>query len=886
MKKRFFLGMAGIVLAFLTVLSGCDNPTTDIPAKELKPLTLSAPTEVRAIAYEGLNIITWKPVSNAYGYRVYRQDRSSTKESLGVKPVELEAAGFGADSDLNTSLELYYVDTVSFKNQLVNDHDYVYYVEAVSGISTTPGRAVGDWDPSQIQEGGSLADAFVNNSDLAASNTIRAIVPERNGTYDWIAVENVKVEMAYTEPKSIVVTWDAKPNLNYAVTYTWGVGAEIGIDRDSLADTDQTATTEYDYSPFNNVGYTVLPAVGGTNSITVYAAFAGGDAYFNKVAGVSANAVYPEGLAAPTDFKVSRAANSWGELEWKKVDDAEDYAVYRAERVNSYVDTLKSDWAVVTGSYKLNGDKTGYILYDTTAALDKAYRYMLVAVKGTGETAIRSLPATKTLDAGSILAARPDAPDKFAAKWTNKTDVAISWDLDTTAEGLTYKLYRGAATFKNDETGVIANLTSYDYTTETAITVTADNYVIDSDEKVVVLDTPPAPPAGKVWIYRVIAQQYGYDSTSSFAAIGLLSDPGVQSFTVAPHVLNAAQAYIRWTIADAALYDAKYTLQKAKILLPDATTAGSLDIDDIEALGPYVSAVTTDGVIAPASYKEGKAVLVDALSNLTTRSRWLYRLKVEKDGLESDYHYVILQSSAFVATTGAVLSNENTTSELYPTNLGNNTAYQAANTIRLGLNLGSAYLDDNPAIKVYRREFDEPETAYVAVSTTFTATAGVSQLWTDTNVDYNKKYAYKVVVENADGSIRFTNTTSGGGVLDDIRPTYATSVGTLSLGTSAGTGQQRINVSPGAYIENLSIYYRIRATGSTANFADITWRDAVISRTSTGLGTTASPYVYTYSFNITGLAVGTNYELQYYLNIPESVTVPGDTTTGFLFTSP
>jgi fibronectin type 3 domain-containing protein len=874
MKKNFLLGITGLVLVFLTVLSGCNTPLAELPVKELRPQALPAPSEVRAIAYEGLNIITWKPVANAYGYRVYRQDRSSSQESLGVNPVEITwpVGTQGRDPDLNTALQLYYTDIVGFSNQLVNDHEYVYYVEAVSGISPTPGRAADGYDPNTDlpNDASSLADGYVYNSELAGSNGIRAIIPERNGTYDWIAVENITVEKAYTSSTDeIVVTWDAKPNLTYSVAYTWGVGTDTGIDRDNLAPIAYTVT--YDYSPFKYVGNFTLPAVGGTNSITVYATFAGGDAYFNKRASDTANAVYDLGLGKPDNFSSDRVTdNPWVVLRWDTVTDAESYAVYRAESVGGT--TLIGDWAAVANAYELNGDATGYILYDRTAALDKAYRYMVVAVKGSGASAIRSLPSTDTVSVGSSLNTRPTTPAGFAAVWTNQTDVKVSWTRPLNSN-VTYKLYRGAAAFKNEATGNLVNLTSYDYNDETEIAVTSANYITATT--VVVVDRPAAAPAGKAWVYRVVAQQYGYDSESGFAAIGLLTAPDATtlSFAAAAYALNPTQASITWNVP-VDLYGAKFTLTRARIVTPDASVS-PVTLATIQEVTSYSPVNTADGVVPPASYQEGRAVVLDTA--VTTRSRWLYRLVVEKDGLVSEPVYDILEGTAFASTTNASLSLANTPYELYPDDPGNNTAYQAANTIRLALNMGSTYLADNPLIKVYRREAAAPETAFEEVSPGFTAAQALvtpTLYWIDTGVDYSKTYIYKVVVYSADGSVRFTN--SGTGDLSTaLRPAYAISIGTLSIGTPPVAGQRRINVSAGAYVENLRIKFRVRNTVSTTNFAGIPWTDAVIGRTSTGTGTTASPYAYTYSFNITGLTPA-NYALQYYLDIPGTVTVPGD----------
>jgi hypothetical protein len=888
--------MAGIALAILAVLSGCDSPVAEIPEKKLMPLAVSAPSEVKAIAYEGLNIVTWTPVSNIAGYRVYRQDKSATAESLGVKPVELQwvAGSAGYNQNANIALELYYVDTVSFTNQLVHDHNYVYYVESVSGISTAPGRAIGNYDPSDIADGSSLADGYLQNSELKASNTVKAIIPERNGAYDWIAVPNltvVKNDVAGGD--NMIATWDAKPNLTYEVKYTWGIGANTGIDRDKLGDiVTQNAITTIAYSPFNSVGYASFPAAGGTNSITVYASFAGG-AFFNKKAAETKDVAYAMGLDVPGNFSAARVQNNsaWVKLSWTAVENATAYKVYRVEAIagnnNANPPTYGSitgDWTLITGSYDLNvanaNNVNVYTLYDTTAALEKGYKYMLVAE---GAADVRSLPAIGNVASASSLNARPDAPANFAAAWVNSTDVKITWNAPGggNVSDLAYKLYRGAATFKNDQTGAIGNLTGYDYATETALTVTIDNY---TGAKLAVLDKPPAAPADKVWVYRVVAVQYGYDSESAFAAITLETAPDLSTanFSVTDYALDATNAFITWNV-DEDLYDAAFTLTRARILSPAADVDGTgnngdLVANDIESVGPYAPVKTTTGVIAPADYLEGKAVVID--TGVTTRSRWLYRLVVKKGNLESNPEYAILQAKAFSAAASVTLAGDNTANALAP-NSSDPNAYQPANTQRVALgNLSNTYWGDSPAITLYRREASQPETAYVKVPATGSAfTAAEAQaaigtpagavIFTDTEVDYTKQYVYKVVVTNTDGTIRFKNSDNSEGVSSSLDPAKTTVTLAAYSGGQTLPGKAIWLTATGssgnaAYLQNMKV--KVRTKDTTAATPQYTaWRELTVVRDKeSGSGTVADPNVYGYIVKITGLTTGNGYDIQYW----------------------
>jgi hypothetical protein len=502
---------------------------------------------------------------------------------------------------------------------------------------------------------------------------------------------------------------------------------------------------------------------------------------------------------------------------------------------------------------------------------------MLVAE---GADSTRSLPATKDVSPNSSLNARPDDPDGFSAAWVNPTDVKISWDLPSgmLVSDIEYKLYRGAATFKNEQTGVIGNMTGYDYTTETAITVSLDNY---TGAKLAVVDKPSSPtaPDGKVWVYRLVAVRYGYDSESVFAAIGLENAPSLSSanFSVAGHALDATQAFITWDV-DEDLYDATFTLTRARILSPTADTEGTgssgvLQLSDIESVGSYASVT-----IAQTDYLEGKAVVIDKASDLTTRSRWLYRLVAKKGNLASEPTYAILQDSAFVAATSVTLTDANTSSALNAAGSADPNLYQAANTQRIALgNLSGTYWGDNPAITLYRREASQPETAYEIVLNgtdpafpvgnvqTAAGTPADSVVFTDPGLDYNKQYIYKVVVTNTGGTIRFKNS---GGVSSSLTPTKTTvTLSAYSGGMSLSSNAIRLSAvgSSGgnAYLQGMKVKVRTKVHGTSQYTA--AWQVLTVARgNESGSGTAADPNVYSYYVNITGLTGGIAYDIQYW----------------------
>ncbi|MDR2078327.1 MAG: hypothetical protein LBP74_01230, partial [Treponema sp.] len=468
----------------------------------------------------------------------------------------------------------------------------------------------------------------------------------------------------------------------------------------------------------------------------------------------------------------------------------------------------------------------------------------------------------------------------LTAAWQNATEVLVSWDLPTSNEGLSYKLYRGAGTFKNEVTGTIGNVTSYDYETEVKITVTADNYN-GASNKVLVIDKPTAPPAGTVWLYRVEVVQNEIVSDPAFAAITLLTKPTAPTITVGAYSADTTKAFITWNVTED-LYDAEFKLEKAPIVKPSASETLT-GLGAIEAVGAYIPAKTATGIIAKADYLEGRGVVIDD-KDLITRTRWLYRLTVTKDGL-SDTSFGILETPAFVSTTAVGITSANTTGSLTPTSTNDPFNYQAAKTIRLTLtNLGSTYWADAPKIELLRRKSTDPEEAFVRIDTdaapAFTVTsASDTPIWidSDANLELEKSYIYKIVIKNKDGTIRFTNTSSEySSPLAPVGSAYFTSFVQYSGSNAVPTNRIRVDVTGGneyygdAYLQDLPVKYRIKdLTVATPTWGG--WVSATVIKVREGSGT---PYTYSYYFDINATS-GRNYDIQFYVDTP-SATVPGD----------
>ena len=121
--KKSILKVAGtLTLAASVLLASCSNATGAFSSQIDTVLYLSAP-EVSAVAYPGMNYVSWTPVANANGYVVYVYEDG--------KYVRSTTCAYNA---------LKYTDTALKPKSNGTSTTYTYYVEAISKTST--GRAV------------------------------------------------------------------------------------------------------------------------------------------------------------------------------------------------------------------------------------------------------------------------------------------------------------------------------------------------------------------------------------------------------------------------------------------------------------------------------------------------------------------------------------------------------------------------------------------------------------------------------------------------------------------------------------------------------------------------------------------------------------------------
>jgi hypothetical protein len=236
-------------------------------------------------------LLTWDPVPDADSYTVIRKD---INENIS-KEFELEF-------EKNEIDDHYYLkDTVIFDSasddNIINGHSYAYTVY------------------SKPSNSGSGADGFIGHGKTS-SNTVTANVPAQNKV-DWIAVNQASIKIERLEdtanlpgsdsyqPK-LLVSWDAKPNLEYTVKYY------------PLAE-NSTSGTKTVVSPLKSKAYATFNEEDGKNTISISAYFIKGTAYYTKTDVKIKDVVIP-GITAPYNFKVEFKENSDRNLQitWDK----------------------------------------------------------------------------------------------------------------------------------------------------------------------------------------------------------------------------------------------------------------------------------------------------------------------------------------------------------------------------------------------------------------------------------------------------------------------------------------------------------------------------------------------------------------------------------------
>jgi hypothetical protein len=423
MKKFKFLGIAVCVLLFVFA-AGCQNePQELIHRTELH--SLPGPDGLEANVYDGMIILQWNNVPNASSYRVVRKD-TSTRVNVALV------------TNLATN---YYVDTVGWTNQLINDRDYEYSVISVSSSTTV------------VQNGESKI-------------TVKARIPDRSEFTPSLDADQINVTKYATIAgvDQIVVSFPNEPNYQYRVAYTYGADQEIVREFESFP-TSNTTTVNW-YEPVRTATF---PTIGGTNSVSVKAWFNSTDqSYYSgnyQVTKTAEFAITPT-LNSPANFQAVWVTSGDVRLTWTNVADATGYKIYRAP-VSRYITsmvttgnvTVSGDWTVIDAAQEQTN--SGWVAFDSTTDNTGHYLYAIIA-EGAGGA--KSTPAYAGPNAygdfGYTLNATvpdPDAPRNVRLIWTanlNTTYTLQYAEVQNTTDGTqnaTYNNYRIVGSFADIE---------------------------------------------------------------------------------------------------------------------------------------------------------------------------------------------------------------------------------------------------------------------------------------------------------------------------------------------------------------------------------------------------------------------------------------------------
>jgi hypothetical protein len=510
MKRKLLIVITGFALLFILALAGCTSPIADhftLDGTE-KPYSISGPASVTARAYEGIVLLTWDPVPDATGYQIFRKDDTDNISKA------IDNGRYDHDNDpltpdirkpFDKQEQLYFIDKATFDNNLINGHSYTYTVYSLSGQSGNQRAAT--------------LDAYIGNGKTD-SNTVTANVPDRSaGSFGWIAIDpaSIKIEPlvnSVTNSQSdFLVSWDAKPNLNYSVSYSYGKGTTIGGTSDfPILPIINYYSAYTGYSPLNPKAYVKIPIVGGENSISIGAYFVGGTEYYSKVdIKTKTETLAQSGISAPNNFSATRN-NTTVAFKWDDVEEAVSYAVYKAP-YDKAAEAITGDWTPVatTPEKVYYYPNWSWIASERNVAIDKSYYYAVIAIAGN----TKSRASTAAIVEQEVISAI--TPTAKLLEGSAGQKVQITWERAPFDTGVTYELHR--AVFEvdgNDGNGLWQSYYNWNNVTKleswTAIPVNPSQYL---QTKGVVVDTTAL--ANTYYIYRLVVKKGALASDPGYA---------------------------------------------------------------------------------------------------------------------------------------------------------------------------------------------------------------------------------------------------------------------------------------------------------------------------------------------------------------------------------
>lgn len=441
MKRTLLVG-AAVLMAFVVIFIGCDNPVTNPESLTTvkENASIGAPN-VQAVVYPGAIVVGWDPVKDASGYVVYRRDDTT-------KVVERKTAVAVQGITGTESESLSYPDIISATNPLYDGRSYTYFVAATSGQSTS-GRSVDtpinngpQGDTEIVWEG---QGSVTVTARLPADYTVPTI-ENLDAVKVFTYLTSGAVDVSATPTEQLKVTWKAleyNPAVNVRVVYSYGK-TPVGFSVTPKAVSSGLASTLYSL-------------VGGENTISVQAIFGDGSYYDTPDATTITETSALTLLPQVADFKATRAADdsNYVTLKWDLSELAAagsaGYKVYRAQFTGTNTpDTddgdavygnvsIVGDWAPVDISkVELITSTTTYKVTDPTVVLvDQNYVYAILAVNGTAKS---SSPKLALVEDTTLV--KPKGFGNFTVLDGPKVQISFAND------GLTsYELSRALITF-------------------------------------------------------------------------------------------------------------------------------------------------------------------------------------------------------------------------------------------------------------------------------------------------------------------------------------------------------------------------------------------------------------------------------------------------------
>jgi len=467
MRKGGWGGITAILLLF--VLAGCTDIPTDYTLTNINPLAeLSAPQMETPIVMDGVVILQWQPVKDASGYRIVRRD------TVTGTSVERQA----------TTSNLYYIDTVSYGNQMVDARKYEYSIISLSNANTA------------IQNGIAKVEA---TAKIPANFT--PVIGDITATLYKSTNNNTDIG------DRILVTFPNAANQKYQVVYSYGQNA-IVRDFEVTFDGSNNTTGNW-YDPVKTVTF---PAIGGTNSVTVKAWFTGSQDYYSESAVKTysvPSVVLAATLNAVSNFTASRQQGGVS-LTWSNVPNATSYSIYRAVisnnsstpiiTANSSVVTVTGDWVAVTATPEYVNSSSRWQAFDAQTSGSSYFIYAIIANgANSAKSSSASYAAAQTfngVNASSFL---------VTTKTSNDQHVQVTWDRK---DGETYKLEYAKVKNRSNENQE-AELYNYELAgAYTAAPLTPANYL--QGKAVVDLTTLAI---GSNYIFKLTTTVAGVDQT-------------------------------------------------------------------------------------------------------------------------------------------------------------------------------------------------------------------------------------------------------------------------------------------------------------------------------------------------------------------------------------